>query len=991
MLHTLGGLSLEGVDFHRPKALLLLAYLALERPRERQHLAQLFWPFKDNAFSNLNMTLYRLRKKIPEAVQTDNGHVWSELECDVKRLESALEQNRLEEVVTLYQGAFLEGLRFRGVSCELEEWVYDKREFYANIQRETFLRLAEQEALLENYRLAAKHAEAAFAVRWTPPLDSHDLKRLYLLLRAGESPIVPKIIEEARTLDIAPMLGPKDARKRLRERLTKIEIPNNLPRSATTFVGRESELRDVTEQLMQDDCVLLTLVGAGGVGKSRLALSTAHEQLGKPNFPDGVFYVELAAATTVQNITSYISDALGLELKGVSDKQNQLNHYLRDKRILLVLDNFEHLIEGAGIVTNLLRHSPRLKVMVTSRERLNLEAEHIFLVTGLSFPDRQARSAEQLEGYDAVCLFVKRARRVRPNFVLSSDNQAAIAHICQLVEGSPLGIELAAAWVRAVACQDIATEIEWGLDFLSSAAADIPERHHSLRATFEHSWRLLTPKAQTLLAKLSVFRGGFTREAASAIANANYSLLAGLVDKSLLRRSLGNRYTFHPLIAEYTREKLAEHPEQQARVQEKHGSYYLLLIRSQAEALRTQERKKILELIEDEIANLRTAWAWALARLRLELIKESAIALNRMLEHRNHEGLQLFAQAAEHLDETNPSHHAALGYVLLSQARCQYFVADPVRAQRLAQRSVELLRSVGDRPGLMRALLRLGLTARTNGEFGFAKTVFQEGLELARLHGTPTDIGDFLIGQAVAESEISDFSQARAFMQEVLEELRALGNLKNVAVLLSIYGICLVHNRLPLEGQELLLKSLELFKKQGFQRQLAGLYKDLAYASYHLTNYNRASRYAKLALGKATESGSTIATAQALAILAKVVLAQGNREQARHYLVESLKISSAGKFTQSTLPTLVYFAELQAVGRKVSRAVEYLSFVVTHSTLEKHVRAEAGQLLESLRENLTEQDFSAAQRRGQTLKLEEVVTTILFDAVNGMNSPQLVT
>ena len=294
----------------------------------------------------------------------------------------------------------------------------------------------------------------------------------------------------------------------------------NLPTPATALVGRAAELAELERLLSDPDCRLLTVSGPGGIGKTRLAIeATARQAAG---FADGAAFVALAPVAAPDLIAPAIADALGFSFYGQANPSGQLIDFLQEKSLLLLLDNFEHLVDGADFLVELLQRAPQVKLIVTSRERLNLQGEWVIELQGLPLP-RNAdgwKNGEQLVGFDdsaAVALFLQTARRSYAGFTLAPADRAAVARICRLVEGMPLGIELAAAWVRVLPLGEIADEIARTLDFLAASARDLPARHRSLRAVFEHSWNLLTDDERIVMRRLSVFRGGFSRAAAAAV------------------------------------------------------------------------------------------------------------------------------------------------------------------------------------------------------------------------------------------------------------------------------------------------------------------------------------------------------------------------------------------------------------------------------------------------------------------------------------------
>ncbi len=283
------------------------------------------------------------------------------------------------------------------------------------------------------------------------------------------------------------------------------------------------------EDLITDpEARLVTIVGPGGMGKTRLSLAIAEQYLGEDYFPNGVFFIALAPLRSTEHIVPTMADAFDFQLEGggpgTRSPRQQILDYLRSKRMLLVLDNFEHLLAGVDLVSDILGAAPEVKILVTSRERLHLRPEQLFPIQGLEFPDWE--TPEDAANYTAIRLFIQSAQRVRPDFALRADDLTYLTRICRLVDGMPLGVELAAAWVDLLSLADIAAEIRQSLDFLETDLHDVPARHRSIRAIFDTSWGRLSQREQAAMAQLSVFRGGFTRPAAQQVAGANLRTLA---------------------------------------------------------------------------------------------------------------------------------------------------------------------------------------------------------------------------------------------------------------------------------------------------------------------------------------------------------------------------------------------------------------------------------------------------------------------------------
>ena len=399
-----------------------------------------------------------------------------------------------------------------------------------------------------------------------------------------------------------------------------------LPFQPTPFIGRDAELTEIATILGDRGCHLLTLLGPGGVGKTRLALEAAARQ--SQAFADGVAFVALASISAPNQIVSAIGDALNLSFAGQPDPTAYLLGYLRARHMLLLLDNFEHLLDGSDLLSDILQGAPHLTLVVTSRERLNLQAEWLFDVDGLAFPSKDPhgsaapQSLADLANYSAVQLFVQRATQVQPRLSLSESALTTIVRLCQHVAGMPLAIELAAAGVRTQSIAEIEQRIHANLDVLASTLRDVPARHRSMRAAFDHSWELLSEGEQALFSQLTVFRGGWTLTAAEHIAEATLPNLSLLVDKSLVRwistekpssvehdalnAAAEPRFVMLEPIREYALEQLGASPDTEA-VWQRHAHYFTALAEEAQSLLAGPQQEAWLRRLNAEHDNLRAA------------------------------------------------------------------------------------------------------------------------------------------------------------------------------------------------------------------------------------------------------------------------------------------------------------------------------------------------------------------------------------------------
>ena len=425
-------------------------------------------------------------------------------------------------------------------------------------------------------------------------------------------------------------------------------VRHNLPGALTSIIGRQRELMELQSKLSDPDCRLLTILGAGGSGKTRLALELARTQLDR--FDHGVYFVPLNPIQSPQSIAPAVAEALDLPAQTAGDLQEQLMAFLGSKNVLLLLDGFEHLQAGAYIVAEIVRASPGIKVLATSRSRLNIKGEHIYALNGLQYPASEV-SASQAYQYDAVQLFLTGAQRVSPDYSPAESDLQAIIQICQRVQGLPLGILLASAWVGSFSLAEIISEVGNSLDFLATRWIDVPPRHRSMRATFDYSLSLQSPREREIFHNLCVFRGGFNRVAARKVSQASPHELRAFVEKSLLQRNRPDRYEIHELLRQYGIEILEQSTDASQAAHERHSAYYCSALERWGEALKSGRQEVTLAELDIEHENIRAAWGWIAKRGQLELLAKAVDGLCRYydLRARYQEGQSACRLASEKL------------------------------------------------------------------------------------------------------------------------------------------------------------------------------------------------------------------------------------------------------------------------------------------------------------------------------------------------------
>ena len=664
-------LTLDGkaVQTDRHKAIGLLAYLAVEaKAHHREALAALLWPDypRQSAFAYLRRTLWELNRVLGTGwVEADRESVTLTrtpgLQLDVETFQSLLaagtdQISTLTEAVSLYRGDFLEGLVIAD-TAPFEAWQCQQVEIYRREFRRALERLVTAHEQNGDFEQALPYAQRWLSLDQLDELAYRAVMRQMAGLgdRSGAVKVYQTCLQtlknelgilpqpETQELYQAILHGEPVYRQPAEARQTpSSEAPKpagNLPSPATPFIGRGEEIEQIKRLVLKPDTRLLTLTGPGGTGKTRLSIQVAKEVAS--SFPDGVWFIPLAPAHSQQGLILAIAKGLNYSLyqgrepvrqQVLESPWQQLLDYLREKQALLILDNFEHLVEeGRQLVAELLDATQGVRLLVTSRQRLNLQAEQIFRVSGMRTPDLPALAdwdnpAEQAKAFSAIQLLLERARRIRPDFQLSRENLSAVTHICRLVEGSPLGIELAVTWLELLTPDEIAGEIARSLDFLESNAADIPARQRSLRAVFDTSWSLLKAEEQQAFRRLCVFQGSFSRQAAQAVSGCSLHTLLNLVNKSWLEFMENGRYQLHEVMRQFGSEYLQADSHEWHEAKDRQAEFFATFLQAQGHALRTAQQLEALQALNIEMeSNIPKAWEWLVSTDHLDTIIEKML------------------------------------------------------------------------------------------------------------------------------------------------------------------------------------------------------------------------------------------------------------------------------------------------------------------------------------------------------------------------------
>lgn len=550
---------------------------------------------------------------------------------------------------------------------------------------------------------------------------------------------------------------------------------SNLPSPPSSMVGRRREVERLLELLKSGTSRLVTLTGAGGTGKTRLAIEAGSRLL--PEFPDGVFFVELASITDPALVVSEIARSLGVTERGARGLGEELAAHLESKEQLLVLDNFEQVREAGQDIARLLQACPRLSVLVTSRAALRLSGEHEFPVPPLGLPGGGVRSIEDVGRVESVLLFVDRARAVAPDFALTERSAPAVAEICRRLGGIPLAIELAAARVKMLGPEELLARLERQLPLLTGGPRDAPERHRTLRGTIEWSYRLLEKEEARLLARLAVFAGTFSMEAAEAVADAGLETLSALVDSSLLTPVGDSRFLMLQMVREYAEERLEDSDEAE-RLRRAHAQHFLSLAEKGEAELAGPEQTVWLDLLEAEHDNLAAALDWFGGRepqMQLRL----SVALRRFWYVRGY-----LSEARRRLElalEGSTAPPQLRRRALTAAAALALIQGDYEEARNRAEETVEIARNDGEPKFLANALSNLGAIVLAGGDGERARALLEESVTLARQAGDLRVAALAINNLGDVELTSGDYERAEALFEESLGVLRMHGDAANVA------------------------------------------------------------------------------------------------------------------------------------------------------------------------------------------------------------------
>ncbi|MEE8407371.1 MAG: adenylate/guanylate cyclase domain-containing protein [Acidimicrobiia bacterium] len=723
-------------------------------------------------------------------------------------------------------------------------------------------------------------------------------------------------------------------------------VPNNLPQQLTEFVGREQELAEAKRLL--GNMRLLTILAPGGAGKTRLAIQIAADSTGE--YADGVFFVGLSDIDSSDDIIQSVVESLRLGLSSDEDLKSQLLKYLSNKRQLLVFDHFEHLTEGAPIISEILKAAPEIAVVATSRSKLNLSGETVLTLGGLETSWTTPDTALMTSG---VNLFVEAARRAKPGFVLEQDDLEPLSQILRLTGGMPLGILLAAAWVDMLSAREIAAEIAKNLDFLETEMLDVPDQQRSVRAVFDYSWNLLDPAEREIFSSLSVFRGGFTRVAAEAVAGASLRNLATLANKSLLMANPDTgRYRVHELLRQYAEAEMRKDEPRNDVFLEAHAEFYSGLTEEAFRLLYKSDQPLLISTIEQDLDNIRMAW-------RHYLVTDNGVGSRRMIgglwfvyEVRGWypAAVLLFGEALDAFEENSDDESTKVTRSLAAALQGFFlaFQGQPEAGYVAASNAANTLRSASDPEALWLALQSVAMTLLYMRRWEDHNKMMDEGIALG------------------------DQKLDSPFWAAGLKSRRAFGAL--------VTGDIDTAKRLLLEGLEVC-------------QQLDEHY----YMSWMLGHQARiAAREGRLddaieMFGRSVERAQDLGYLRGVQVssvgLGEVNVAAGNLVEAEASFITSLAAAEQMSMIREMLGIVAKCAQVRAVMGLNLDAVEMLATVVAEPASSQQLFTDdipidqfATDTLSEIEKELDPGDYSAAYGRGSARSYGDLVKSVLAGA-----------
>jgi predicted ATPase/DNA-binding SARP family transcriptional activator len=1032
-LHLLGppGLELNNAPIiaDRRKTLALLAYLAVNRwPHHRDHISALLWPDYDQpkAYTNLRHILWEVQQLIGEgwiAAQRDTIGLIADdysssqpgrvVRVDVARFKSLITEGRshaqrdvslriplLSEAVKLYRNHFLTGFSLKQ-SPVFNEWVVAESDELRHQLASALTMLTEDHYALGQAETAIPYAQRLVAL--DPFNESSHRQLMQIYIQAGQNGAALKqyqICEQIMRKELG--VDPQPETRALYKQIRKGEIkpiqpikqkevsapPHNLPYQISTFIGRERELDEVTHLIAAHR--LVTLVGTGGIGKTRLSLKVGERLLRE--YADGIWLIELASLSDPALVPQTVAKLFQLLEKSGESLTEKLIRVMRPKSMLLILDNCEHVLDAcAQLADTLLRSCPNLKILTSSREPLGITGESQYHVPSLALPDLQ-QILEKLLDYESVELFEERARLVQENFSLTMENAASIAQICHRLDGIPLAIELAAARVNSLSTQQIASRLDERFNLLTGGSRTALPRHQTLRASIDWSWDLLSEAEQVLMQRLSVFTDGWTLTAAEAVCAGNgierqqvLDLMNELVAKSLViaeEQIQKPRYRLLETTRQYAQEKLIEANESEL-FRDHHLDFFLTFATATEPRLHGPEQVYWLDQLETENNNLRAALSWAIKHnIEIGLLLANALGWFWYVRGYLSEGIEVLDVLLSHSTARTQQQARAL-WVRSTLAITK---TDFESAYHSAVASLNLSQELGNPRDIAYALSMCGLSAFYSGkDVQLAIEWLDQAVDLGSrlgeegewmLAGAMFFLGDFYSQGA------GDYIRAAPFYETSLATYRKLGDKWGIAHTLLSMGNIYLRQGDYVRAAQIDEEALALFRESGDKSGVAYTLGDMVSAASLRGDYQEAHALAEERLEWSRDMGGGLQIAWSLRQLGRILIQRNELGRADSLLHESLGIFRQQGDSTDITHCVLRIADLALAQGRLERAARLYgacqNLSELHQTeLHSYDRQESERNLAMLRNMLDEAQFASIWTQGHAMTFDEAVAYAL--------------
>ncbi len=721
----------------------------------------------------------------------------------------------------------------------------------------------------------------------------------------------------------------------------------NLPSQLTPFIGRKNELNRLKDILDDERVRLVTILGAGGMGKTRLALEMLRQAA--PDYPDGAFFISLARVSDTKNLAAAVIDDLGLRIQHGAKPEQQLVNYLQHKQMLLVLDNFEHLLEGVALLTEAMYAAPGVRLLVTSRERLNLSAEVVFVLGGMDYK-RHPETADFIE-YEAAQLLVERAQAVHPMFELQPDDWAHVHRICQLTGGMPLALVLAAGWLDTLSLKETANGLAQSIDFLESQYRDLPARQRSMRATVTSSWQRLSPEEQQIFASLSVFRGSFTRDAAQKVAGTTLRDLQTLVNRSFVIFSSG-RYELHQLLRQFAESELAREPDTYDHIHNLHCDYYTHFLHDHLYDVYRIRNPQVIAEIRLSLDNIRAAWRWAVEHARVDALHRAAETVASFLhtQGRYAEGVEIFSSALETLNRTPSSDERDLLIAIMSTDMGWYYIrlGRMDEAEAIFKQSSATFERLGF-PHLISTtdpLVGLALIASIRGSY-------EEATHIAELCLEQNRRSQHASNQAYTFYALTGIKLAQGYYEQARDcgqQAAALASSKEVQdqwllayCLIELGNVARAMGDLTLAANYY-RQSYDIKHQFDDPEGIALISSLLGQLALQQADFEEAEHLYQHSLHAYEQIQDQGGLATALHGLAQVALSSGDYPACRDYLRQALSTASRIEYIPLLFAILLTVADMRLHTEQTEQGLALLNFVQQHPSSSQETRSQARQI-----------------------------------------------